>query len=277
MYIAYLDESGDSQPINNPTDNIQPLLIISCIFIKSSDLPSVTRDFINLKRAYFPKLFDKLKHDLDALPIEIKGCDLRLEIRKNPPNHHKVKHHLKFLDELIKILEKYDIKLVSRIWVKSFATPLVDKSIYTITTQNLCLRFNQFLKHKKSEGVLVADFRDTKRNSYVSHSIFTKKFKQTGDDYPKLQELPTFGISDNHTGLQICDLITSAILYPMAARSYCNGVINNSFTHSNLDLIKQRFSKRIRALQFHTKHKGKMYWAVSAHDPHNHKDGNAIF
>ena len=277
MYISYLDESGDSQAINSPTDNIQPILIISCIFIKASDIPNLTMEFIDLKRKFFPKKFSNLRHDLDALPIEIKGCDLRTDIRKNPLKHTKVKHHLRFLDELITILEKYQVRLVSRIWVKSFSRALIDKSVYTITTQHFCIRFNKFLKNQNSAGVLIADFRDTKRNSYVSHSIFTKKFKKTGDEYPNLKELPTFGISNNHAGLQICDLLTSAILYPMASQTYCEGIINNTFTHTNFKIIKQRYAKRIRSLQFHSKCSGTNYWGISANDPHLKKDGNAIF
>lgn len=277
MHICYLDESGDSQKIVRPTDDIQPMLVITGIFLDVTCLRDITTEFISLKKKYFPSMFSALTHNLDALPIEIKGCDIRKEIRINNISSPKVQHHFKFLDELLLLMNKYQVKMVSRIWVKEFNKPIVDKSVYTITTQNICLRFEDFLNKNNSDGFLIADFRDPKKNSYVSHSVFTKKFKQSGDSYSKIHELPTFGISDNHACLQICDILTSTIIYPIAAQSYCLGIVNNSFTHANYAVMKKRYSKRIRALQYHAKINKKMYWGISSHDPHNKKDGSAFF
>jgi hypothetical protein len=38
-------------------------------------------------------------------------------------------------------------------------------------------------------------------------------------------EVPSFGHSDNHAGLQLADLICSAFLWPMAMHAYCEGHI----------------------------------------------------
>ena len=44
-----------------------------------------------------------------------------------------------------------------------------------------------------------------------------------GNLYPRILELPLFGHSDNHAALQIADLVCPALLFPMAAQTYCTG------------------------------------------------------
>lgn len=46
MRFCFIDEAGDSQPINSPTQNIQPLLVISGLFIDGSKIPLLTKEFI---------------------------------------------------------------------------------------------------------------------------------------------------------------------------------------------------------------------------------------
>jgi hypothetical protein len=67
----------------------------------------------------------------------------------------------------------------------------------------------------------------------VSHSIFTQKFKAEGDQYPRVLEMPTFGHSNNHVGIQIADLLASALLYPMATCAYCRGHVSNVHVDAN--------------------------------------------
>ena len=44
-----------------------------------------------------------------------------------------------------------------------------------------------------------------------------------GNLYPRILELPLFGHSDNHAALQIADLVCPALLFPIAAQTYCTG------------------------------------------------------
>lgn len=276
MYLCYVDESGDSQAIQSATGKEQPLLVISGLLIKASHVPKITVDFTNLKRKYYPRLFVKVFHNLNVLLHEVKGQDLRTEIRNNKPNSKIAAHHYRFIDEVLALLKKYDAKIVSRIWIKQFGAPINDKSVYSITIQNICARFQEYLANNNSNGgVLIADFRDPKRNSYVSHSVFTQKHKMKGDAYPLIQEIPTFGISNNHACLQIADLLCSVLLAPMAARIFLSSVINNVHTHKNYDVITQRYKKRLQALQFNCTVNGTKNWGVTVDNPH--KTGTYLF
>lgn len=272
MYICYIDESGDSATINNPTDPIQPMLAVVGLFVSANDIRSITSAFVDVKRKYHPKLFENDGHDLQALLREIKGSDIRTDIRKaSEIKNSKVQLHFRFIDEVFDILNQYEVKLISRIWVKEFGTLLRDQPVYSITTQHFCVRFQKFLESKNSNGMVIADFRDPKRNSYVSHSVFTQKYQQKGDSYPSIMELPTFCISDNHALLQMCDLICSTVIYPIAALRFCKNVVNNAHTHLNYNWIKTRYSKRLKKLQYHCKVKNKMMWGITASNKHNPK------
>lgn len=276
MYYFYIDESGNSDTIINPTDNIQPLLAICGLIISAEYIKDFTKDFITCKRTFFPGKFNAIKHDLDALQIEIKGSDIRTEIRKNQQTSKIVQHHFKFLDAIFALLKKYEIKIVARIWVKGFGVPLKDKSVYTLTTQELCRRFQEHLTQLGCVGSIIADFRDPHRNSYVSHSIFTKKYKQNGDAYPSIFELPSFGISNNHACLQVADILCSTIISPMAGLKFCSK-ISNAHTHANYKWIATRYSRRLKALQFNFKVKDKIHWGITASNPHDPKNQNLFY
>ncbi len=78
---------------------------------------------------------------------------------------------------------------------------------------------------------MVIDSSAPKLNSAMAHSIFTQKFKATGDSYGRMLEMPTFGHSENHVGLQLADLLASGLLFPMASHCYCTGHVQNVHVH----------------------------------------------
>lgn len=268
MFLCYVDESGDSQAINNATDSVQPLLVLAGLFIDASNIPQLTEDFTDIKRRYYPRLFANVTRRLDILLHEVKGSDIRTQIRANPVNSKIVQHHFRFLDEVLELVRKSGGKIVARVWLKNFGSAINDQSVYSISIQNFCARFQEYLQSNDRRGLVIADFRDPKKNSYVSHSVFTQKHKRRGDAYPLIQEIPTFGISNNHACLQIADLICSVLLAPMAARKFLSSTVNNVHTHQNYEEILKRYKKRMRALQYHCDINGTRYWGITVNNPH---------
>ena len=80
------------------------------------------------------------------------------------------------------------------------------------------------------------------KNLRVSHSIFTQKFG-AAPNYQRLVELPTFGHSDNRTGLQICDIVCSGLLYPIACYAYCAGHVNNVHVQPRAAWLRHRHGR----------------------------------
>jgi hypothetical protein len=270
MHICYIDESGDSQQIRSDIDDKQPMLIVAGLFVDAQKISNITDEFIHLKRKFYPGHFKVERHALNVLLKEIKGSDLRSDIRKHPANHQIVEHHFKFIDGVLNICKTNGVKMVARVWVKAYGQALSDQSVYTITAQQIAKRFEYFLVDSESRGMIIADFRDPARNRYVAHSIFTQKHKlgRGGDAYPSIEETSVFGISNNHACLQIADLICSTILYPIAGRTVCSSAFNNTHTHANYDAIVQRYSRRIKAMQYHCSENGNKRWGITVNDPH---------
>jgi len=88
------------------------------------------------------------------------------------------------------------------------------------------------------------------QNRQVSHSVFTMKHRMNGDPLPQLVESPLFGVSDNHAGLQIADVVAGALLLPMACRTYCHGSRAQTHMDTRYDRLGERYARRLRAMQY---------------------------
>lgn len=272
--ICYIDESGCIGVLPSATSSIQPLLVVAGIVFHQNHLTNITQEYLALKRKFFPALTPSTVPFLTHARIEIKGSDLRTTIRNG--NRNERRHSFGFLDGIISILERYNAKIFGRVWIKGIGHPIHGKSIYTYSIQAACADFQNLLEFENLNGIIVADSREYLQNVGVSHSIFTQKFKATGDAHGRILEMPMFGHSENHTGLQLCDLLCSAILFPIASITYCAGFVNSVHVHPKYMLIKQRYASRIGSLQ-HRYLDGGRYHGGIAVNAHQHRSGGILF
>ncbi|WP_244186987.1 DUF3800 domain-containing protein [Paraburkholderia steynii] len=268
-YICYIDEAGCSAPLPAGKTNIQPLLVIAGLIIHQEALADITRDFLTLKRTYFPGLF-KSPHPLDDVREEIKGSDLRRAIRKRG---HQARTEFRFIDETLALLENFQCHVLGTVRIKGIATPFRARETYTRSVQYACSGFQSFLEQRRARGLMVADFRTTQLNDQVAHSIFTQKYRARGDPFDRLLELPTFGISNNHVGLQLTDVLSSALLFPMASSAYCFGRVTGVHVNGRDLVIRRRYAKRLKQLQF----KSDTRWSIGVVDHHERRSSAALF
>ena len=222
MKICFIDEAGDLGALANPPlPNDQPVLVISGLFVDAASLHGLTDDFLNLKQRYFPNLPYPSAKPLDRILPEIKGADVRRNATRGTARQRQ--HAIGFLDQLLRLLRRYDVKLVARIWVKGIGLPFDATPVYTSSIQAIFTYFDHHLTRTGDAGICIADSRNKFKNVNVSHSIFTQKFNPAAQGYRRIVELPTFGHSDNHAGLQVCDIVCSALLYPIACLRLLRG------------------------------------------------------
>lgn len=246
MKICFIDKSGDQAAIPTATSNIQPVLVLNGLFIDYERLHTATERLIQLKERFYPHTRSTGHKYLDAILAEIKGS----ELRKNACLSNRQERHIfGFLNGILDICEDIEAKIVARVWIKGIAQPIDGTAVYTSSIQAICNYFHDYLARENDLGVVIADSRVKSLNSQVAHSIFTQKFKSSGDLYDRIIELPTFAHSDNHAGLQIADFICSGILTPIAIHSYCTGHINNVHVRLGYANLKQNYVERIKALQ----------------------------
>lgn len=273
-YVCYIDEAGCSTPLSSKNSNIQPVLVIGGLIVDQGNLPALTVEFLRLKRKYYPGKFTS-PHHLDDVREEIKGSDVRSRMRRL---RALAKADLKLIDELLDLLRNQSAKIFALIWVKGIAATFKARPVYTRSIQMACETFQDYLATANDTGHMIGDFRTTQLNDQVAHSIFTQKFRAKGDPFPRVLELPTFGVSNNHAGLQITDLICSALLFPMATSSYCWGHVGGIHVRPADLFIKKRYARRIKNLQYRytTKH-GLRRGGIWVSDAHAKRDSSVFF
>lgn len=279
MRICYVDESGDTKdlPARAPHAGISPVLVVAGVVVDQRLLENLTRAFVETKSRWYPDIVRNCSTRLERILPEIKGADLRRAMRYGAPRRNR-RHAFGFLDALLDLLEYHDAKIFGRVWVKIPGGPCDDRSIYTFSVQDVCADFQNLLEAVGDGGLVIADSRNPAPNASVAHSVFTQKFKVDGDRYPNILEMPVFGHSQNHAGIQIADLVCSALLFPMATRCYCYPHVANVHVDIGFTGLAARYGDRLRSMQHrYDDDRGRRRGGVTVSDPVTRKSGSALF
>lgn len=275
MKICYVDESGDGSALATSTANTQPTLVISGLIIDYQNLQRLTLEFLTLKTNYFPGVARRRLH-LDRILSEIKGSELRKKAASN--SRRERTHAIGVLDKAVGLLGHHDVRLIGRAWIKGIGTPFNNRAVYTSSIQSLFASFQEYLETQDDLGVFIVDSRTARDNTRVSHSIFTQKFRVSGDKYDRIIDLPTFAHSNNHAGLQLSDWVCSGILTPMTIETYCSGHVNNLHVRPRYADLKSRFRSRIGSLQFrYQEANGRWRGGIVVADSIAHRSGRLLF
>jgi hypothetical protein len=98
-----------------------------------------------------------------------------------------------------------------------------------------------------------------------------------GDPYPHLVEMPTYGHSENHVGLQLADLICSALLFPMAVSACCVGAVTNPHVLPEYGGLRRRYGGRLKALQYRYLEAGSYRGGIVVADGLAQRPGRILF
>ena len=277
--ICYIDESGDlgALPDGHDADgNHQPVLVLGGLFIDSRHLYPLTHDFIKLKHRFYPGLNYPTDKYLDRIIPEIKGADLRRNAMRGCRRNKR--HAIGFMDRIIDLLFKYDVRSVGRIWVKVPGQPFNGKAVYSSSIQSIYTYFENYLEQTDDEGIVIADSRDYIKNINLSHSIFTQKFQHLHPLYPRIVEMPCFGHSNNLAGLQLCDILCSAFLFPIAGYAYCSGIVHNVHVRPEAYELRDRYGLALKDMQHRfTDENGLKQGGIVVSDPVRKQNATLMF
>lgn len=246
MRICYVDEAGCTGSLPSATSDVQPVFVLGGVDVPEDSIHRITHEFLHLKKRFHPHLAPRGATYLEWILTEIKGSELRKGAAD--PSRNKRRHSLGFLHETLSLLEAENARITGRVWVKGIAQPVNGRSMYTFSLQYICRCLNRRLDVENDRGLLVCDSRNKALNSIASFSVFTQKFKASGDIIPRLCEMPVFGHSENHAGVQIADIICSALLFPLAVHAYCRPAMQNLHMR-DYSYLRDRFTDRLDALQ----------------------------
>lgn len=246
MKICYVDEAGCLGSLPSHDSPIQPLFVLAGVVIDSGSLKTVTHHFIHLKKRFYKTSMEVGTH-LDMIMREVKGSNIRNDVRSG--NRRMSRHSLMFLQELLALLKSMNVVVLGKMFIKGIGCPFNGTSVYTSAIQDICRHFQHYLASTNDTGLIVADSRRKAQNANVSHSVFTQKFGAS-DSLSNMLEMPLFGHSENHAGIQLADLLCSAILFPMGTYSFCSGIVTSVHVDSNFREIKRMAGGSVEALQY---------------------------
>jgi hypothetical protein len=239
-------------------------------------LHRITESFLSLKQRFFPGLFPNRKRFLSGILGEIKGADIRKQAIDGSRNNRQ--HAFGFLDGVMRIVDDNDISIFGRVWVKAIAKPIDGRALYTSSIQSICSVFQNYLNEAQDLGMVLLDSRWQAVNVQVAHSIFTQKFRFSGDALDRVIDLPGFAHSNNHAGLQMADLIASALLFPVSTLTYCSGHVTGLHVRPRYVMIKDRYKLRLYTRQYRYKEaSGRMRGGLVVSDDLMHRHGGLLF
>jgi hypothetical protein len=238
-------------------------------------LHGLTHELIALKKRFFPKLLPPGRKHLAWILRELKGSEIRKSVCSTDRNERR--QAIGLLDKVVDLLQRYDVKIFGRVWIKQIGKPIDGNAIYTFSIQAICTTLQDLLTKEADSGFIIADSRNFTLNKSVAHSIFTQKLKQGGDDYPSVLELPVFGHSDNHAGLQICDLLCSGLLFPMAIDAYCVGHVTNLHMRPGYSILRGRYGAALAQLQHRYLEMGRKRGGLTTDDRLGKQSGGRLF
>jgi hypothetical protein len=275
LLIAYVDDAGDVQALRTGSQ-IQPVLAFACVIVDQADVAKLTREFLALKRHYFPGRLSSGRHRLSDILEEIKGAELRSMVRS--PSRRKRRTALLYLRDVLRLLEGVDSRILGRVWIKIPDEPLDGLAMNTYSIQAMCNGFQKYLEIKGEEGMMVIDSSTPGLNAKVAHSVFTQKFQFAGDCYDRILEMPTFGGSENHAGLQLADNVASGLVVPMATRAYCQSHVSGPHVHPHYDQITDRLGLKLRQRQYRYQEDGGAWTGgITVSDPVGRNHSGLLF
>lgn len=277
MYVCYIDEAGCTGELPAANSSIQPVFAILGLVLPQAQVPAVTRQLISVKQRFFPSRLPPGSLYHDWMGLEIKGADIRRMARSTARNERRFAYGV--VQECLGILTAHDAKIFGRVYAKPIGGAFDGTSVYTSSVQRICTDFQHLLSHAGSPGLVISDSRKKFQNAGVSHSVFTQMYSASGNPYPNLIEAPTFGHSDNHAGLQLADMVCSALLFPIAAELCCLPHMQDlTHCHAQHVTLRTRYGQTLQNLQFrYVNAVGKWKGGISLSDPLNGHAAAALF
>jgi SAM-dependent methyltransferase len=265
MYFCYVDESGTGGRLRSLDSPDAPLLSVVGVTVEEGQLTDLTRRLLLLKRTFFPHHCppDEPLHTL--ISREIKGSHLRAAFkvgnkapkgstrgRRAHTQHDRSRAYALFFDTLLNDLAEFECRIFGMVWIKSVDADPPQWDAYDASMHHILRTFNAFLEERDDVGCVVPDPRSGIQNVKLALEFFRTKFsRRRGDPYARVKEIPVFGNSKWHAGVQIADFVCSGLIAPIAAYAYCYGYVRNE-THFDrgFERLRKRYGIRLRRLQY---------------------------
>ena len=171
------------------------------------------------------------------------------------------------------LLKRHDVSMVARIWTKAPSSPFKATAVYTSLDSGPVYVLRALSGRTRQPRVVHR--RQPQQEPEGLPLNLHPEVQHRAENYERLVELPTFGHSDNHAGLQICDIVCSGLLYPIACYAYCTGHVNNVHVQSGASRLRRRYGQQLKELQhrYYDVEEGRHVGGVVVSDYLNQRSG----
>ncbi len=248
VLLCYVDEAGSSEVCTRATPDSSPLLVLAGLIVAQPQQKDLVWDFLRIKKKFRPHLAKEATRLSELIRTEIKGSDLRADIRSS--SRRRSRAAMGFIDDVLTLLESRNCTVIAEVVVKRDELGLRDEAVYPDSIANMAAAFNSQVAAANTAGIMVLDSRTKVKNVGSVHGITTRKFSAGGDKLANLAEAPVFGHSDSHVLLQVADVLASAVLFPMACAAYCSSMTWNTHANTKYCTVWGRCAERVQKLEY---------------------------
>lgn len=238
---CYIDEAGCPGRLPAADSNIQPFLVVAALALQSDSVGAFTHEVVRLKQGYLSALTPG--RGPASLSFEVKGCALRAQLRQagttETPAH-------RLLDGTLEVLRRFDARVYAQVTPKPAGQAFDGKATYASSMLRLACGFDAWLGEQNSQGLMICDFREPGLNELMSRPIREAKFGAS-DTLPRLLDVPVFGHSQSHAGLQVADWMASSLIFAAVSARHATQLSGHPHLHVNDRVIAKRYHKRLRA------------------------------
>jgi hypothetical protein len=276
LLIAYVNECGCSGELPSADSPVMPLLTIAGFAAPATGIERLTVGLAEWKLRFFPGLCRDLADPLDSILVEIEGAELRRLARRSKKS---ARFAAVALGGLLDLLEAEEARLLGRVWIKGIDEPFNRRAIFSTSLQTILGGLGNLCARRGTNGIALLASGDRSPKETLSQQLFSRKFASPRGGLERLAELPSFAHPANHAGLQLAGLLCSALLFPLAAYSFCRGYVRNP-THVSeaYGPLKERLGARLEKLQHRYQDgDGKWLGGITVSDQMGGRPGGFLF
>jgi hypothetical protein len=276
LLIAYVNECGCSGELPSADSPVMPLLTIAGFAAPATGIERLTVGLAEWKLRFFPGLCRDLADPLDSILVEIEGAELRRLARRSKK---AARFAAVALGGLLDLLEAEEARLLGRVWIKGIDEPFNRRAIFSTSLQTILGGLGDLCARRGTNGIALLASGDRSPKETLSQQLFSRKFSSPRGGLERLAELPSFAHPANHAGLQLAGLLCSALLFPLAAYSFCRGYVRNPTHVSDAYLaLKERLGDRLEKLQHRYQDgAGKWQGGITVSDQLGGRPGGILF
>lgn len=181
-----------------------PLFCLTGLAIHQSRWREFDRRYLYLKRRFYEKEIGTRRAEY----YEVKGNYLL-----SPANRDSSRNRA-FLKRTLNLCDGLGGAAFSIVILKNPTNPSPHKTVYGCALQYLVERFHMFLEDGPGDqsGILIADSRSRELDTQLARSHLSFIFgHETGRGYHRILEAPLFADSKLTVGLQVADIVGSAV------------------------------------------------------------------